>query len=66
MPTIADAENAYLEGQADVDEWRAQFEMEWFAPLRKMMERALLRSIPQDVRAQLDPQALAVLEAGDE
>lgn len=63
MATITDAENAFLEGMADVDEWRAAFEREWFAPLGEMMTQALVKSIPEEVKAGLDPQALAVLSA---
>lgn len=61
MANIADAENAFLEGAADVEEWQMEFEREWFAPLGEMLAQTLVRSIPQQVLEQLPQDDVAAV-----
>ena len=59
---IRDAEDAVLEGSVNFETWRDAFLDTWFGPLREMMVRSLVNRLPDDVRGQLDGEALAVLE----
>lgn len=52
----ADAEDAILIGSAQVEEFVGEFVGQWFAPLMEMVARAIWEEIPDDVRAQLDPE----------
>jgi hypothetical protein len=57
---IGDAEDSYLKGSLDFDEWLEEFERQWYEPLGRTMLATLLQSLPPEVAAQLqarNPQA---------
>ena len=59
---ISQAEDAVLRGQARMAKFQREFTARWFAPLRRVLAASLLDSLPEDVRAQLNPDDLAALE----
>ena len=65
MLTIADAEDAFLEGQALFDEWVDEFQMQWFTPLAETQLGMLLESMGEERKAALReraPGSMAALE----
>ena len=59
---ISDAENAFLEGKAQWDEFLEGFLRDWYAPMAKTMIAMMLETMPAEVRAQYDPQVLKKAE----
>ena len=62
---ISDAENAYLEADETVEEFKAEFERIWFRPVRKMMVRALFSSLPNTVLAQFPEELIQRAKEGE-
>lgn len=63
---IANAEDAYLSGSADFQEWQDQFMAEWFRPLTNTMIALLMASITPEVQEQLramSPEAFDVFSS---
>lgn len=54
MLTIADAEDSFLSGQMDWQEFREQFERSWYGPLGQSLLAALVGAMPEDMRARLE------------
>lgn len=52
--TIADVEGATLTGTAQVEEWKTEFEREFYAPMLKMMERMLWARLDARTRTELE------------
>ena len=67
MPiNIQTAEDAWLEGKASFEEWRQQFEADWFEPLSASMWGMLFaRMSPEEHVAlrQMNPQAYDMISA---
>ncbi len=56
MLNISHAEDAFLSGEADFQEWRDQFEAQWYAPLGRSLIGGMIQSLPPEVLAQLRQQ----------
>lgn len=62
MLNISHAEDAYLGAQARFEEFMEEFESRWFEPLGESMMAALMASIPEEVKAMMDPELLKTVE----
>lgn len=66
MITIAQAEDAFLEGQANFEEWKEDFERNWFQPLGRTLMASVLASMdPETMQklAEINPDAFAQVMA---
>ena len=61
---IGHAEEAWLNAETLITEWMADFIREWYRPVAEMQMGLLLRTLPDEVKAQLqamNPEAYDVL-----
>ena len=64
--TIADAEDAWLDGSTEFEAWLEEIEAEWYAPLQRTLVATLFSSLPDEVLEQLagmNPDAIQTLLA---
>ena len=62
--TIADAEDAYLEGSAFFEEWKAEDEREWFKPIGDTMIAVLFEQMTPEMHAEMraiDPDSYDIM-----
>ncbi len=63
--TIADAEDAYLSGTTDFEQWQREFEEMFYGPLRETMMAVMWDSMDEATKAQLQkmsPEAFEIME----
>lgn len=53
MTTIADVEDAFLEGSTQFEEWKAEFDRQFFEPLRDTITAIAIQSLTPEQRAAL-------------
>jgi hypothetical protein len=62
--TIADAEDAYLEGSAFFEEWKKDDEAEWFKPIGDTMIAMLFEQMTPEMHAEMraiDPESYDIM-----
>lgn len=64
--TISDAEDAYLDGRAEFEEWRDRFLIEWSMPLTITVLAGIWQQMTPEQHTQLrmiNPQAYDIVDA---
>lgn len=62
--TVKDAEDAFLYGRSEFEEWREEYMEAWTAPIRTTLMAAILQQLSPEVHAELQrmaPEAYATV-----